>query len=116
MTVIDGATLSTATVAVGTAPLTVAVNPVTNKIDVTNRIYVPNLADNTVSVIAYPTAIGICDEFHGIDTHSVFPTLWTGQSRAVVRPFGLGSGSPTNNVCLKRRIIMASATQNRIED
>ena len=36
MTVIDGATNSTATVAAGAAPRAVAMNPVTNKIYVTN--------------------------------------------------------------------------------
>ena len=36
MTVIDGATKATATVAAGTNPCAVAVNPVTNKIYVAN--------------------------------------------------------------------------------
>ena len=45
VTVINGATNSTATVTVGNQPSAVAVNPVTNK------AYVANYADNTVSVI-----------------------------------------------------------------
>ena len=45
MTVIDGATNATTTVAVGTDPLAVAVNPVTNK------IYVANDGSNNVTVI-----------------------------------------------------------------
>ena len=36
VTVIDGATNSTTTVAAGTAPMRIAVNPVTNKIYVAN--------------------------------------------------------------------------------
>ena len=50
VTVIDGATLSTTTVAVGNNPNAIAVN------QATNRIYVTNFNDNTVSVIGYPTA------------------------------------------------------------
>ena len=46
VTAIDGVTNNTTTVPVGTGPWGVAVNATTNK------IYVPNFADNTVSVIA----------------------------------------------------------------
>ena len=46
MTVIDGATNATTTVAAGTEPLAVAVNPVTNKIYVANR-----RSGNNVTVI-----------------------------------------------------------------
>src|SRR5664280_2974740 len=46
VTVIDGATKNTVPVAIGAGPFDVAVNATTN------RIYVPNVADNTVSVIA----------------------------------------------------------------
>ncbi len=45
MTVIDGATNSTTTVSAGTGPVSVAVNPVTNK------IYVANSGSNNVTVI-----------------------------------------------------------------
>ncbi|MEP6810217.1 MAG: hypothetical protein ABI992_08225 [Chthoniobacterales bacterium] len=45
MTVIDGTNNSTTTVAVGTSPFPVAVNPITNK------IYVPNINSNNVTVI-----------------------------------------------------------------
>ncbi len=45
VTVIDGATNTTTTVAAGTDPELVAVNSVTNK------IYVPTKQDNTVTVI-----------------------------------------------------------------
>ncbi len=45
MTVIDGATNATTTVAAGTSPFSVAVNPVTNK------IYVANYGSNNVTVI-----------------------------------------------------------------
>ena len=45
MTVIDGATNNTTTVAVGSSPVAVAVNPDTNK------IYVANYYSNNVTVI-----------------------------------------------------------------
>ena len=45
VTVIDGATNGTTTVAAGTSPLAVAVNPVTNK------IYVANQGSDNVTVI-----------------------------------------------------------------
>ena len=51
VTVIDGATTNTVPVAVGDGPLDVAVNATTD------RIYVANVADNTVSVIAGDTAL-----------------------------------------------------------
>ena len=46
VTVIDGSNNSTTTVATGTFPLAVAVNPVTNK------IYVANRNSNNVTVIS----------------------------------------------------------------
>jgi YVTN family beta-propeller protein len=45
VTVIDGASNSTATISVGTSPVAVAVNPVAN------RVYVANQGSNTVTVI-----------------------------------------------------------------
>ena len=45
VTVIDGATNTTTTVAAGSDPIAVAVNPVTNK------IYVANRSSNNVTVI-----------------------------------------------------------------
>ena len=51
VTVINGATYSTSLVAVGDGPESIAVN------ETTDRIYVPNNADNTVSVIAGDTGL-----------------------------------------------------------
>ena len=62
VTVIDGATNNTATVAAGTHPQSVAVNPITNKIYVanngSNNVTVIDGATNNVSTVADPKAIG----------------------------------------------------------
>jgi YVTN family beta-propeller protein len=62
VTVIDGATKNTATVAAGTHPQSVAVNPITNKIYVanngSNNVTVIDGATNNASTVADPKAIG----------------------------------------------------------
>ncbi len=69
VTVIDGATLSTHTVTVGVFPYSVAVNPVTN------QIYVSDEGDGTVTVIDGVTlstqTITLTPEPHGVAVNSV---------------------------------------------
>jgi hypothetical protein len=81
VTVIDGATNATTTVGAGSAPFSVAVNPVTNKIYVANFLSnnVPLLAEEQVQTIPLTTTIS---PLPGNRTSSITPTFTFAASSA----------------------------------